>query len=128
MEKKVSFIKERVRQIADNKGVKYGVFFNEIGVSPTGFRGDKLKKGLNSETIEKIISIYPDVNTYWLITGKGEMLLQLQGLGMLSEPTALTQLQQELLSTKRLLEKEEQHTADLRELLNLQNNSNQNAG
>ncbi|NQY30063.1 MAG: hypothetical protein HRT69_11400 [Flavobacteriaceae bacterium] len=56
------------------------------------------------------------------------MLLQQQGLGMLSEPTTLTQLQKELLLTKRLLEKEEQHTADLRELLNLQNNSKQNAG
>jgi len=75
MEKKISFIKERVREIAEFKGVNYGDFFTSIEVSPTGFRGDKLKTGLNSDTIEKIISIYPDINIIWLLTGKGEMIL-----------------------------------------------------
>ena len=31
---------------------------------------------LNSSTIERIVTLYPQINLYWLITGKGEILLQ----------------------------------------------------
>lgn len=70
MQKKIYFIKERVKQVAENKGIPLGKFFNEIGVSSTGFSGEKIKKGINSETIQKIISIYPDVDAHWLVTGE----------------------------------------------------------
>lgn len=72
MKNKFSYIKERIKEIADNKGIPIGKFFKELGVSPTGFSGEKLKIGVNSDTIEKIIYIYPDVDLYWLITGKAK--------------------------------------------------------
>jgi len=114
--------KEKVLQYLDAKGVTPNKFCVTCGFS-NGFLGSGKYFGTDKLTI--ILDNYQDLSLEWLLFGKGEMLLQQQGLGTLSEPT---QLQQELLSTKRLLEKEEQHTADLRELLNLQNNSEQNAG
>lgn len=63
-------IKERIKEIAVNKGIPLGKFFKEIGVSSTGFSGEKLKKGVNSETIQKIFSMYPDTDLHWLITGE----------------------------------------------------------
>ncbi len=72
MKKKISNIKERIKQVAENKGVPLGIFFEKLGVSPTGFTGLKLEKGINSETIQKLISIYPDIDLYWLITGVEE--------------------------------------------------------
>lgn len=48
--------------------------FNEIGITSANFRGKAKERPLNSNTIENIISIIPDVNTDWLLTGKGEML------------------------------------------------------
>lgn len=116
-------IRKRILQYLDLKGISKYKFYKDNAVS-NGFL-DK-EGSIRSDICEKISYQYEDINLIWLITGKGEMLLQQQGLGALSEST-LTQLQQELLSTKKLLEKEEQHTADLRELLNLQNNSKQNA-
>lgn len=72
MQKKIYFIKERVKQIAENKGIPLGKFFKELEVSSTGFSGEKLKKGINSDTIQKLISIYPDVDLNWLITGESK--------------------------------------------------------
>lgn len=66
----MSLIKERIKKIAVNKGIPLGKFFKELELAPSGFSGEKIKKGTNSETIQKIISIYPDVDLVWLITGK----------------------------------------------------------
>lgn len=69
-------IKERIIYFIENQGFKKGEFFKEIEVSSANFRGNALKTPLNSSTIENIITIYPQLNLHWLITGKGEMLLE----------------------------------------------------
>lgn len=71
----MSFIKERIKEIAINKGIPLGVFFKKLDLAPSGFNGEKIKKGTNSDTIEKIVSLFPDINLRWLITGEGEMIL-----------------------------------------------------
>lgn len=70
MKKKSSNIKERIKQVAENKGIPLGVFFKKLEVSPTGFTGIKIEKGINSDTIQKLISIYPEIDLHWLITGE----------------------------------------------------------
>lgn len=35
----------------------------------------KTNSGLNSETIEKLLLTYEDLNAQWFVTGKGEMLV-----------------------------------------------------
>ncbi|WP_320052807.1 hypothetical protein [uncultured Acetobacteroides sp.] len=63
---------QRVLEYLENKGVSKYKFYKETGLS-NGF----LDKGENvgSDKCEIIISCYSDLNLYWLITGKGEMLL-----------------------------------------------------
>lgn len=73
MDKKISNIKERVLQVCDLKGVKREDFFNEIGMTYGSFKGSQKKTALNSDAIDKILSIYKDIDANWLITGKGEM-------------------------------------------------------
>lgn len=68
--KKVSNIKERIKELAVKTGVSQGDFFKKIGSTPANFRGKKLETGVNAELIEKIVSLYPTVDLYWLITGK----------------------------------------------------------
>lgn len=53
------------------KGEKKQDFYRKTGLS-NGFL-DK-NDHISSKNLEIIISIYPDLNLYWLITGKGEML------------------------------------------------------
>ena len=43
-------------------------------MTSANFRGNAKKTPLNSTAIENILSEIPDLNTEWLLTGKGEML------------------------------------------------------
>lgn len=70
MDKKISFIKERVLQIAENKGIAKEKFIEDIGMTYGNFKGPQKKTALNSNALDKILSIHDDVDAYWLITGR----------------------------------------------------------
>lgn len=55
------------------KNEKKPDFYRKTGLS-NGFL-DK-NEHISSKNLEIIISVYPDLNLYWLITGDGEMLLK----------------------------------------------------
>lgn len=67
-------IKDRVLQLANRKGVAKKTFCENIGMNYSNFTGKAAKTALNSDAIAKILSIYPDINERWLLTGEGEML------------------------------------------------------
>lgn len=68
-----SNIKERVLQIPENKGISKEKFFEEIGVTYGNFKGKAKEKALSSETLATIVSKYEDIDSEWLLTGKGSM-------------------------------------------------------
>jgi len=70
---KFTNIKERVLQIAEAKGIGKTTFFESIGMSYGSFKGNAKERPLNSNAVENILTIYPDVNPSWLIQGKGTM-------------------------------------------------------
>lgn len=70
------FIKERILQFVENQKIKKVDFFAKIQMTSANFRGLQLSSSINSSVIERIITIYPELNLYWLITGKGEMLVR----------------------------------------------------
>ncbi|WP_130736748.1 hypothetical protein [Flavobacterium sp. J27] len=72
---KFSNIKERVMFFIENQGFKKYEFFEKINVTSANFRGNASNTPLNSKTIENIISVCPNLNLYWLITGEGKMIL-----------------------------------------------------
>jgi len=74
MVNKITNIKERVVQFAETQSVSKEKFFDEIGMTSANFRGKAQKSPLNSLTIEKIFTLYPEINLHWLLTGKGEMI------------------------------------------------------
>lgn len=74
MGNKSTNIKERVLQIAEFKGVAKEKFFEKINMTYGNFKGKSKSTPLNSNAIEDILTIYPDINSDWLLTGKGEML------------------------------------------------------
>ncbi len=69
--KKISTYKKRLLLFIDYKGITKNKFYTETGVSNGVL--DK-KSGLSLETVEKIISVYPELNLDWLVTGKGFMI------------------------------------------------------
>jgi phage repressor protein C with HTH and peptisase S24 domain len=68
-----SNIKDRVLQVSDLYGVGKEKFFEKIGVSYGNFKGKSKKSSLSSDVLAEISTLMPEVNTDWLLTGKGPM-------------------------------------------------------
>lgn len=66
-------IKDRIIQLLETKGVAKESFYVKIGMTSASFRGNAKKTPLNSNAIENILSLIPDANPDWLLTGKGPM-------------------------------------------------------
>jgi hypothetical protein len=71
MDKKISNIKDRVLYISELQEVNKEKFFEELGVSYANFKGIQKKSALNSDTIAKILTKYPEIDPEWLILGTG---------------------------------------------------------
>lgn len=67
-------IKDRIIQVLENKGIGKENFYTKIGMTSASFRGKAKDSPLNSNAIENILSIIPEINPEWLLTGKGQML------------------------------------------------------
>lgn len=70
MDKIKTNIKERILQIAKDKGLSYEFFFSDLGLSYSNFKGKQRDTSLQSDSIDKIISKYSDIDLHWLITGQ----------------------------------------------------------
>lgn len=86
MDKIKTNIKERVLQIAKDKGLSYEFFFSDLGLSYSNFKGKQRNTSLQSDSIDKIISKYADVDLHWLITGERKYITN-EVLNKVSEPT-----------------------------------------
>lgn len=67
-------IKDRILKISDYSGLTKELFFSKIGMTTANFRGKAKETPINSTAIENILSVFPEINPEWLITGKGPML------------------------------------------------------
>ena len=70
----MSSILVRIKEYIDSKGVTIAAFERSIGMSNASF-GKSLKKGgsIGSDKIEKILKVYPEISSEWLLTGTGSM-------------------------------------------------------
>lgn len=68
---------KRLKEYIDSKGISVSAFEKSIGMSNASF-GKSLKQGgaIGSDKLEKILIIYSDISPEWLLTGKGEMLIE----------------------------------------------------
>ncbi len=74
MDNNLTNIKERILLFANNQGIAYEKFFESIGMTYGNFKGQNKKRPINSDTIEIILTKYPEIDPVWLLTGSGTML------------------------------------------------------
>lgn len=68
--------KERILQYIEHKGISATNFFTQTGIKRGFLDSDKLKATVSDLFIAKIIATYEDINLYWLVTGKGKMMIE----------------------------------------------------
>lgn len=68
-------IVNRLKEYIDKKGITVSAFEKSIGMANASF-GKSLKNNgaIGTDKLEKILSIYPDISSEWLIRGNGDML------------------------------------------------------
>ena len=72
MEQNNSSIKQRILQYIDSQNISKRQFYIKTGIANGVL--DK-KTGLAEDNILRLISTFPNINSIWLLTGKGTMLL-----------------------------------------------------
>jgi hypothetical protein len=109
--------KERILYFIESQQINKEYFFEKVGLSYSNFKGIQKKSGLNTDAIVKILSIYPELNVEWLITGNGEMLKGYSEKNKIEEPPAVYQLEKsnEVLAQKKTIEILESVVEDLRD-------------
>lgn len=65
---------ERLQYYMKSKGINDNQMTVSAGLSVGLIGKAKSSKGMNSSNIEKILLAYPDINSDWLLTGRGNML------------------------------------------------------
>lgn len=70
-------MKERLKQLIDYYNISTNLFSQKIGVSEGTIRKILTQNTtIRSDTLEKISQNFAEINMDWLITGRGEMLLE----------------------------------------------------
>lgn len=69
-------IKARLLQFAEIQGITKGQFYEKISMFPSNFAGKGAESALKSDNIVKVLTEFPELNSDWLLLGRGEMLRQ----------------------------------------------------
>ena len=70
----ISTIKDRLILFIESMGISKQLFFNEMGIAQSNFRGSNMKSSIGSDKVVKILTAYPSLSPEWLMLGEGEML------------------------------------------------------
>lgn len=70
-------VASRIRQFIENKGISKRKFDEKISQSD-GYIGKQIRNdaSIGSEVLEKICALFPELNPTWLLTGKGQMIIE----------------------------------------------------
>lgn len=67
-------IKVRLLQFAESQKIPKVKFFEQNQLAASNFSGKGAESALSTDKIVQILTCYPDLNSDWLLLGRGEML------------------------------------------------------
>ena len=74
MEENFNHVKQRILQYLKYKGISIRKFSEKISISPSNFNEKNMPSALSSDILCRILTEFEELNSEWLLTGKGEML------------------------------------------------------
>jgi phage repressor protein C with HTH and peptisase S24 domain len=66
-------VKERLIEFIKHKNLSQGRFEKKIGLS-NGYVNN-IRVSIQPDTLQRIVQVFPELNDGWLLTGKGEMII-----------------------------------------------------
>lgn len=69
-------IKVRLLQFAESQKIPKTKFFEQNQLAASNFSGKGAESALSTDKIVQILTCYPELNSEWLLLGRGEMLRQ----------------------------------------------------
>jgi hypothetical protein len=80
-------MKKRLVEFLNYLNIGQNKFAKNVGLSGGYF--STIKDNITVETVKKILSVYPELNVRWLLTGEGEMLNNSQHLENVNNSMAI---------------------------------------
>lgn len=81
--------RKRIIDFIDYQGIKPSVFLEKTGLKKGFIDRSHQNSGASDIFLAKILEVYPEMNPTWLLTGKGEMLIEkntLNAIELRNEP------------------------------------------
>lgn len=112
---------DRLYQYLENKNLTAYAFERACGIANGYLKKQFNGKGtLGSEILDKIHSRYPELNTVWLLTGEGEMLIGDSGVKMLEIDKEYLTIKDEIIDLlKNQISVLEENLADKEKIIQL---------
>lgn len=127
----IAMTKERILKFIEIKNITPAIFFKQTGIKRGFLDSDKLNQAVSDRHFAMIIAAYPDINLYWLITGKGEMFLQKSG-NTPEEDTRFVKIPADVWETMQIwtesLKRKDDQISQLIEMLKGNNGNSEGAG
>lgn len=67
-------VKQRLIEFIEYKGISINMFLKQCGLSGGYIRA--MRVSMQPDAVSKVATAFPDLNTGWLLTGVGDMLLR----------------------------------------------------
>lgn len=107
-------VRGRLKAYLQEKNISQNKFAKAIGVSPAFV--NNISKGIGADKLQRMSNIFTDLNTDWLLTGKGNMLKEQSG----STNSDITNQQQNDMTIQELLEAIKRRDQQVDEMLSQQ--------
>jgi len=104
MDKILAPIKQRILLFIDSQGITKKYFFESLKISASNFRSNGLYSEIGGDVLAKILSEYNQLNTEWLLTGKGQMLKSNKEGIVINKQEDVQEIQEELVRAYKIIE------------------------
>lgn len=102
MDKILAPIKKRLLEYLEMQGITKESFYSDTGISASNFKGAGKKSELGGDKIAKILTVYPEIDSKWLITGvKSGNELQYQSL---NDPIGIYNSEKKVIDKRPIIE------------------------